>query len=180
MTRTRIAALLVGLMVAVSTGVAARSSVSTAVAARASPSEWSRTVPCNEVASMVRLPFRNGYRLVLGVVSVPPAYLPRAVPSGLQPFRYWLKAGLVVVGRAPVSVSVPEAWQRRVAITWGNASGTLGSVRIAGCGWSPYGRGYAGGFYLSSRSACFPLIFRAGQRSATVRFGVGRTCAGAG
>jgi len=40
-------------------------------------------------------------------------------------------------------------------------------------GWNPY----SGGFLLKTQSACVPLTFRVGSRSATVRFGVGKRCA---
>ena len=36
---------------------------------------------------------------------------------------------------------------------------------------------YAGGFYLRTPSACVPLVFRVGKRSATVWFGLGQACA---
>jgi hypothetical protein len=38
------------------------------------------------------------------------------------------------------------------------------------------GFAYSGGFFLRSPGACLPLTFRVGQRSATVRFGLGRRC----
>jgi hypothetical protein len=148
------------------------------VAAHGASAESPRTVPCSEVILHVKFPY-GGYRLVLGVVSAPAAYLQQVLPSGQQPWRYWRKAGLVVTGRVPVSVSVPEAWRSRAAITWGNRPGVFSSLRIAGCppphGVGP-GRAYAGGFYLRSRAACVPLIFRVGNRTATVRFGLGRAC----
>ena len=88
------------------------------------------------------------------------------------------KAGLLIRGDSPpVSVTVPKAWRTRAAITWGN-SGTVSALRIASCprfgdeAWNVY----AGGFLLRSRSACVPLTFRVGNRSATVRFGLGRAC----
>ncbi len=166
----RIAALIGALALAALIGVAAR------MASAESP----RTVPCSEVILTVKFPYGRGYRLVLGVVSVPPAYLRQIVRSDKDPWRYWRKAGLVVTGRAPVSVRVPEEWQRRMAITWGNTPGIYSSLRIAGCPPPPKGigkgRAYAGGFYLKSRSACVPLVFSVGKRSATVRFGLGRAC----
>jgi hypothetical protein len=36
--------------------------------------------------------------------------------------------------------------------------------------------GYPGGFFLRASSACVPLVVGVGQRSATVRFGIGRRC----
>ena len=119
-------------------------------------------------------------RVVLDVLAVPPRYIPQAVAYRVGPWRYWSKSALVVrADSPPVTVTVPKAWRSRVAISWGDA-GIVSALRIASCPpssslgeWNPY----SGGFYLRSRSACVPLTFRVGGRSATVRFGVGRRCA---
>jgi len=119
------------------------------------------------------------YRLVLGAVSVPPAYLAQVVPTRETQWPYWRKAGLVVrAGGPPVSITVPPAWHERAAITWGYGNtGVFASLRIAGCpGRGDRGFAYSGGFYLRRPSACLPLVFRVGTRSETVRFGIGRRC----
>jgi hypothetical protein len=137
-----------------------------------------RPVPCSEVIDHTRFPFRaGGYRLVLGTVSVPPRYLRQVVPTARRPWAYWRKAGIVVrAGSSPVTVTLPRAWRHRAAITWGD-SGVVTSLRLTGCEPAPkVGHAYAGGFYLRSSSACLPLIFRAGRRTATVRFGLGTRC----
>lgn len=118
-------------------------------------------------------------RVVLGVVDVPPAYIPQTV-RGEGRWPYWSKAGLVVrAGSPPVVVRVPSAWWDRVAITWGDG-GPAVALRIASCppssslkGWNPY----AGGFLLKTRAACVPLMVRVGDRTAIVRFGIGKRCA---
>ena len=118
-------------------------------------------------------------RTVLDHFSVPPAYVPGTVRVDEGRWRYWSKAGLVVrSGSETVTVSGPAAWRSRAGITWGNGgNGVMSSVRIAGCGTDPStANAYAGGFFLHARSACVPLVFRVGGRSATVRFGVGRRC----
>jgi hypothetical protein len=150
-----------------------------AVSAHATSSPPVPTVPCDEVIGQASSSRENGYQPVLGVVSVPPAYLRQVVHLPGQRWPYWRKAGLVVrAGRSVVSVSVPKAWQSRVAISWGNDTGGVSSLRIAACPSPPnVWNAYAGGFYLRSRSACVPLVLRVGRRSATVRFGVGRRCA---
>lgn len=77
-----------------------------------------------------------------------------------------------------VSVSVPQEWRSRVAITWGG-SGVVSSLRFSGCGHSAFFRGwngYAGGFYLRVASACVPLVFTRGRASTTRRFGIGERC----
>jgi len=155
-----------------------------ALASAASPSPG-RTVPCRESIDGTKFPYVGSsrpqyrYRLVLGAVSVPPVYLAQVVPTGERPWAYWRKAGLVVRadGQA-ISVSVPPAWRGRAGVTWGNGgNGVFASLRIAGCpGGAARGLAYAGGFYLRTRSACLPLVFRVGKRSETVRFGIGRRC----
>jgi hypothetical protein len=141
-----------------------------------------RTVPCDETIGGTPFPYlgsispRERYRLVLGAVSVPPAVMEQVVPTNEKPWTYWRKAGLVIGGRARVSVSVPKLWRNRVAITWGNLPGTFTSLTFASCNWPNIGHAYAGGFYLRSPAACVPLTFSVGHRSATVRFGVGRRC----
>lgn len=165
----RIGSLIVALALAALTGSAARSA----------PALPPSTVSCETIILDSRFPHRSGgYRLVLGVVSVPPAYLRQVVPTGRRPWRYWRKAALVIRGDSPpVHVRVPKAWRTRVRIGWGDASGT--SVRIASCpasGPDKPGNAYSGGFHLRMRSACVPLIFAVGHRSETVRFGLGRRC----
>jgi hypothetical protein len=137
-----------------------------------------RTVPCDQVIDHPRFPYRaDGYRLVLGAFSVPPAYLGQVVHVGGN-WPYWRKTGLVIRADAPAAtVAVPRAWRRRATIIWGNAATPASSLRFASCaGRASKGRAYAGGFYLRARSACVPLVFRVGDRTARVRFGVGRRC----
>jgi hypothetical protein len=120
------------------------------------------------------------YRTMLGILAVPPKYLPgRGVPvqePGLRGTWYWRKAPIFVhSGKFTVTISVPEAWRTRAAITWGGAGYV--SLRFSGCGtgstnWSLY----TGGFYTRHTSACVPLVVRRGTRSVTVRFGIGRRC----
>jgi hypothetical protein len=158
-------ATLVGLLLLLAAGTASTSASSV------------RTVPCDERIDRTRFPYAQ-YRVVLGSVSVPPGYLQQVVPTRTRPWAYWRKAGLVVRAGSPtVTVSVPRTWRRRAAITWGNNSGVVTSLRIAGCEGEPtVGYAYAGGFFLRASSACVPLTFSAGGRSATVRFGIGRRC----
>lgn len=167
----RAAFLTVALFIAALTGVAAHS------APQSAP-----LVTCSNTAGTEQLGESYGYRVVLGIVSVPPAYLKqvgstRTWVSSTGPWRYWHKAGLAIrAGRVPVSVTVPMAWRSRAAITWGD-SGIVSSLRLAACPSPPnVWNSYAGGFYLRTRSACVPLVFRTGSRSTTVMFGLGRRC----
>ena len=136
------------------------------------------TVPCDQIILQVKSGHAGGYRIVLGVVSVPPARLIQVVPTHDRPWAYWRKAGLVVrAGSPPVTVSVPATWRRRAAITWGNRTGTVSALRIASCpGAKTVWNAYAGGFYLRTRFACVPLRVSVGARSRVVRFGLGRPC----
>ena len=136
------------------------------------------TVPCDEIILHVKSGRAGGYRVVLGVVSVPPARLIQIVPTHDRPWAYWRKAGLVVrAGAPPVTVTVPAAWRRRAAITWGNSTGIVSALRIASCpGPANVWNAYAGGFLLRSPSACVPLRFSVSGRSKIVRFGLGRAC----
>ena len=152
--------------------------VLTAASAQSASGLPPATVSCESIVLSRGSADAVGRRVVLGVVSVPPAYLPQVVPRRTGPWTHWSKAGLAVRGGSPrVRVSVPRAWRSRVRIGWGDGGGSF--VRFASCPayelekpWN----GYAGGFFLRSRSVCVPLIFRVGQRSETVRFGIGRRC----
>jgi hypothetical protein len=145
-----------------------------------------RTVPCSERIAGTRFPYvgsndpTHRYRLVLDVVSVPPAYHGQIVRNnGTKTLPYFFKAGPVIrASGQSVLVTVPQAWRGRAAIAWGDGGhGVFGSLRFAGCSALPtQGFAYSGGFYLRSAPACLPLTFRVGHRSATVRFGLGRRC----
>ena len=103
----------------------------------------------------------------------------QVVPTGDKRWSHWRKAGLDVRATAPpITITVPKAWRNQVAIAWGyGGTGIHSTLHLRGCGTDPaVGNAYSGGFYLSAPSACVPLIFRVGDRSATVRFGVGRRC----
>jgi hypothetical protein len=150
-----------------------------AMAAHSAPSAPTPTVSCDRIIGRAASGQAGGYRVVLGAVSVPPAFLRQVIPTSEQPWTHWRKAGLVIRGNSlPVYVSVAKAWRGRAAITWGN-SGTTSSLRIARCPpWEdkPW-NAYAGGFLLRSRAACVPLVFQVGIQRATVRFGIGKRCA---
>jgi hypothetical protein len=143
------------------------------------PAAPTPTVSCDQIILPVGSGTAGGYRVVLGSVSVPPAFLRQVVPTGERPWSYWRKAGLVIRGNSlPVYVSVAKAWRGSAAITWGN-SGTTSSLRIARCPPSDPDKpwnAYAGGFLLRSRAACVPLVFQVGNLHATVRFGLGKRC----
>jgi hypothetical protein len=122
-------------------------------------------------------PDRDDGKLVLGIISIGDAPWPTVrVHQGR--WRYWQKDGLDIrAGHQTVTITVPRAWRNRAAITWGVNVGIASTLRLPGCPATPGSiNGYAGGFYLRSRSACVPLVFSVGRRSALVRVGVGRRC----
>jgi hypothetical protein len=67
-----------------------------------------RTIPCRDHIDTTRFPYfgdsrpRFRSRLVLGAVSVPPAYL-RAYQTLQTPWRYFAKHGMVVKGGTSVT-----------------------------------------------------------------------------
>jgi len=152
----------------------AAAAVGTARTAAESPAP---IVRCEKIIGGEGAASARARRVVLDAVSIP-AYLPQTVETQDRAWPYWSKTGLVIRAGAPqVTISVPIAWRKRAAITWGN-TGAVGALRVASC--PQYGsnwNAYAGGFLLNSRSACMPLVIRVGQRTATARFGVGRRCA---
>lgn len=118
-------------------------------------------------------------QIVLGVVSLGTGtILGPTVRVDQGRWRYWQKYGLAIrAGNQAVTISVPEAWRTRAAITWGVNVGIVSTLRLPGCPGGP-GRWntYAGGFYLRSSSACVPLVVETGGRSTEVHVGVGRRC----
>ena len=137
------------------------------------------TVGCDQIIGTAKTGHDSGYRVVLGVVSAPPASLQDPVyVADFAPFPYWLKAGMVIrAGSRPVTVSVPEAWRRRERIGWGNPATPTTVVRFAACpSLARTWNAYSGGFFLRTRAACVPLRFAVGERSAKMRFGLGRHC----
>jgi hypothetical protein len=129
-----------------------------------------------------KAPAPNG-DIVLGVISLRNALWP-TVPVHQGGWHYWQKDGLWILdGHQTVTITVPKAWRSRAAITWGAGAGIVSTLRLPGTlltpgcpagplKWNPY----YGGFYLRSKSACVPLEFAVGRRSAVVRIGVGRRC----
>ncbi len=62
-------------------------------------------VGCDQTIQQTGAP---GGRIVLGVLAVPPAHLPTAVPSGSRPWRYFRKYGLAIRAGSPaVLITVP-------------------------------------------------------------------------
>ena len=158
-------------------GGGTRASTSSAYETRAATTP---VIPCDEVVGHQRSGTQAGYRVVLGIIAVPPARLRQVVATKSGQWPFWRKAGLVLhPTHKTVSVSVPKAWRKRVAIVWGNARSPVSALKFQPCPNGTLWNGYAGGFYLRKRRECVPLTFRVGDRSQTIRFGFNRSCAGA-
>ena len=170
----RLRSLIVPLALAVTVLVAAAQPASPATAP---------TATCEQIALRLRSGSEDGYRVVLGRIGVPDEQYTsrRTSRSSGASWPYFRRVGLIVRGgTSPVTITVPDGWRDRVAISWGNTP-AVSSVQIASCGVSvskPW-NAYAGGFHLRSRADCVPLDIRVGGMSTSVRFGVGRAC-GAG
>jgi len=167
----------VGALMSLVVGLATAAGSSADPAPTASAYALLPTVGCDKSIDNLPPDRRFGYRVVLGAVAVAPAYLPQVVATPDQSWPFWRTEGLVIRAGSPaVVVSVSDGWRKRAAITWGN-SGPVSVLRLASCP-PPLGawNAYAGGFLLQASSACVPLIIRVGQRSTTVRFGLGRRC----
>jgi hypothetical protein len=150
------------------------------VGARSASSAPPSTAGCEQIVLRVRSGSENGYRLLLGNVAVPNERRTSraAFRRDGKRWPYFRPVGIVVRGGAsPVTITVPEGWRHRVAISWGNTP-AVSSLQIASCGASvpkPW-NAYAGGFYLRSHADCVPLLFQVGGRSTSVRLGIGRAC----
>ena len=151
-----------------------------AIGARSADSAPPATAGCQQIALHLRSGSEDGYRIVLGRVGIPDEEHTsgRAARHRGAQWPYFRRVGLVVRGgTSPVTITVPEGWRDRVAISWGNTP-AVSSLQIASCETSvskPW-NAYTGGFHLRSRAACVPLDIRVGGRSTSVRFGVGRAC----
>jgi hypothetical protein len=166
--------------------VAACTASSGPPAARSHPAARSAAAP---PADRCQLPVGNepsspGGKIVIGVISLGPDFVQPTVPVHQGRWRYWQKHGLWIwAGHQTVTITVPKVWQDRAAITWGVNARVVSTLRLPGALLSPgcpvgpgTWNGYAGGFYLRSSSACVPLVFAVGRRSAVVRVSVGRRC----
>ena len=138
------------------------------------------TVTCDRIVLRSNSGAADGFRIMLERVSMPGAgHLARdAAAVRGRPWRYYRNAGLAIrAGTSAVSVSVPEGWADRVALSWGG-SRPSSAVRFASCPRSAAGiwNSFSGGFYLHGRADCVPLLVTVGGMSTTVRVGVGRAC----
>jgi hypothetical protein len=79
----------------------------------------------------------------------------------------------------PFELIVPAAWRNRLRLSWGQAPLTA-RLRVRGCPGSTPGTkwlAFAGG-YFTKAPGCMPLIVKAGDRTRTVKIGIGARCPG--
>jgi hypothetical protein len=138
------------------------------------------TIGCDRIVLRARSGAVDGFRVLLGAVSVPGSrHLDHGSTTTRDPhWRYHRNAGIAIrAGTSMVSVSVPEGWRDRVAISWGD-SPVASSLHFAPCGGAPARawNSYSGGFHLRAKGDCVPLLVTVGGMSTTIRVGVGRSC----
>ena len=138
-------------------------------------------VSCDRIVLRTRAP-EDGNRVLLGAVSLPEArhLAADATAAADRRWRWYRNGGLAVRARtSDVTVSVPEGWRDRAAVSWGGSRASH-SVTFARCGSAGAGHWnwYSGGFHLRARGDCVPLLVTVGGMSTTVRLGIGRACGG--
>ena len=118
----------------------------------------------------------SGYRIILGDVAVPPAYVGPMTQNGNGPWRYFRNATFGVKGGSPpVTLSVAGGQQHEAAIDL-EVDGLGRVFHIPGCPPSHVWSATVGGFYLKAPTACLPLRVQVGRQATTVLFGLGRPC----
>lgn len=158
-------------------GVAMATLAAAALVVRPASSITVPTVSCESIVLQLDSGRTPWMRVVLGSVSVPRQQRRQVNPTGQQIWPYFAKFVVSLLGGSPpADIALPKAWRKHVKLGWGEASGS--SVRFLSCpSYSPKRwNGYAGGAWLKSRSACVPLIVRVGNRQATIRVALGRSC----
>jgi hypothetical protein len=166
----RLRTITVALVLALAAGAAA--------GARADAAE--PTVSCDRIVLRDRSGSEDGFRILLDTLSVPGARHLASDTTAAQsgPWRWYRNAGIAIrAGASGVSVTVPEGWRDRVALSWGG-SRPSSTIRFSACAAADSGpwSSFSGGIHLARRTDCVPLQVTVGGMSTTVRVGVGRAC----
>ena len=138
------------------------------------------TVTCNHIVLRDRSGTADGFRVLLETVFVPGAHhlAATAAATGRGTWSHYRNAGIAIRGgTSTVSVSVPDGWRDRIALSWGG-SRPSSSIRFSPCATTKAGlwNSYSGGFHLRGRADCAPLLVASGGLSTTIRVGLGRAC----
>jgi hypothetical protein len=134
---------------------------------------------CSRYANATTPHPERGFRTVFGDVAVPPAFLPLGHTGRGKPWKYGMKTAFLYRGGGPpVTISVPEGWQRQIGL-FGPPNGIDGTARtlhIPSC--PPRGSWvvYVSAFFVRTRTACAPLDVRVGGLIAQFWFGLGARC----
>jgi hypothetical protein len=134
---------------------------------------------CAEFINMTSTHLQPGYRVVFGDAAVPPAYLaPQLRGTGSKPWRYDWKIGFGFRGGGlPVSISVPPAWENRVALFGpSNGFGQVTELLIPSCPPRGVWNTFVSGFFMQTPAECVPLNIQVGRQTTTVWFGLDRHC----
>lgn len=134
---------------------------------------------CGQYVNLTSSAVSRGFRIVLGDVAVPPGRLPRLGPSGHASWPYGLKTAFQFRGDGPpVTISVPQRWQDRVALFGppDEPHYVARTVRLPSCPPRGAWDTYVSSFYAHSATACVPLQVQVRHQTATVWFGLGRRC----
>ncbi len=96
-----------------------------------------------------------------------------------EPSRFRFSAGTVLAAADPPSgrddcVPYPRGYRFHPAGSTHRP--VTGSLRLTTCAQAGVRDAYTGGFFLMTRAACVPLLFRIGSRTATVSFSIGHRC----
>jgi len=93
-------------------------------------------------------------------------------------FRF-AKVGIAIKTAEEFTLTVPDAWQNRMRIGWGNHGAVLATtLRVPGCTSTPPGASwvvYPGGFRLKT-AACVPLIVKTDSETQTINVPIGKRC----
>jgi len=147
-----------------------------------SPAHAAQTVatttalPCEHVIGTSRPPI-PGFTKVLGKVWLPRHTLGSGASDDFTDgSRRWFKQGIVIRAGSTLTLTVPHAWQGRLAIGWGSPAQpseqvTVDNCTSAGMKWLAY----AGGYWVD-KVACVPLIVESGGRRKTVHVALGEPC----
>jgi hypothetical protein len=98
--------------------------------------------------------------------------------TGDDGFRF-AKVGIAIKTGEQFTIAVPQTWQNRMRIGWGNHGEVLATtLHVPGCSSTPPGAAwviYPGGFRLKA-AACVPLTIQTTTETRTINVPIGMRC----
>lgn len=89
------------------------------------------------------------------------------------------KVGIAIKTGEKFTITVPQTWQDRMRIGWGNHGEVLATtLHVPGCSSTPPGAAwvvYPGGFRLKE-AACVPLTIKTTTETRTINIPIGKRC----